>query len=272
MDDWDSVSSDTPLDGATDAWEAVSEPQQPAAPALPFPTRSERIVISSSTGASAFPSTSTPSRHKQIIKDSLALLSTILFFVFIPLFSLDFSIYFLHIPVLLPLLWALSYVIGICIAAVSGRKGLDALFPVLIGCTIGFVIVVILITSLYFYHLIDDVYFLLLLLGAATYAIIQSRRFNFKRLIYFLFCFIEGIILLRFLLRLSGANPMNLVAGSVYALTDFILFPSFGIFPSVSLHPLQAFEVSTLLAMIIYGTIFWAILRWRGMSVLGRKR
>jgi hypothetical protein len=216
-DDWDSVSHDTPPNSATDPWDVVSAPQRPPAPAqrrlppdnlviegdafqsthlsgqimpvmesfresqpdtsaLPFPARSESIAISTSTDTFALPPISPPLRYKQIIRDVLALLSTVLFWVFAPYLWHHFFIYFLG-SLHTPLLCVLSYAIGIFIAAVSGRKGFDVLFPVLSGCITGFVIVILFITWMDFYLLVFDLYiFILPLLGAATYVVIQKIR------------------------------------------------------------------------------------------------
>ena len=77
---------------------------------------------------------------------------------------------------------------------------------------------------------------------------------------------LEVTLAIRFLLKLIGADPTNLFAGILYALTDIILFPFSNIVHSPSVHPLQAFEWSTLIAMIIYALIFWAIRRF--LSIL----
>lgn len=78
---------------------------------------------------------------------------------------------------------------------------------------------------------------------------------------------LEVTLAIRFLLKLIGADPTNLFAGILYALTDIILFPFSNIVHSPSVHPpYQEFEWSTLIAMIIYALIFWAIRRF--LSIL----
>ncbi len=74
---------------------------------------------------------------------------------------------------------------------------------------------------------------------------------------------LEVTLAIRFILMLIGADPNNLFAGFLYALTDIILFPFHSIVPSASIRPpYQAFEWSTLIAMAIYALIFWAIGRF----------
>jgi len=69
---------------------------------------------------------------------------------------------------------------------------------------------------------------------------------------------LEITLVIRFFLKLITADPHNLFAGFLYALTDILLFPFAGIVRS----PISPFEWSTLIAMIVYWLIFWAIRRF----------
>src|SRR5579884_847531 len=80
---------------------------------------------------------------------------------------------------------------------------------------------------------------------------------------------LEVTLAIRFLLKLIGADPMNLFAGFLYALTDIILFPFSTIVRAPSIHPNQAFEWSTLIAMAIYWLVFWAIRRFLHILISG---
>jgi hypothetical protein len=74
---------------------------------------------------------------------------------------------------------------------------------------------------------------------------------------------LEITLAIRFLLKLIGANPSNLFAGFLYALTDIIVFPFNNIVGAPSIHPpYQVFDWPTLIAMGIYALIFWAIRRF----------
>jgi uncharacterized protein YggT (Ycf19 family) len=73
---------------------------------------------------------------------------------------------------------------------------------------------------------------------------------------------LEVMLLLRFLLKLIGADPYNLFAEFLYSLTDILLFPFAGIVRSPSIHTNQAFEFSTLIAALIYYLIFYALRRF----------
>ena len=72
----------------------------------------------------------------------------------------------------------------------------------------------------------------------------------------------ETILALRFVLKMFGANPENLFASFVFALTDILLAPFTGIVPPISIHPNQAFEIATLIAMAVYFMLFYALKRF----------
>ena len=79
---------------------------------------------------------------------------------------------------------------------------------------------------------------------------------------------LEVTLAIRFILKLIGADPGNLFAGFLYALTDIVLFPFSTIVHSPQ-HQNQAFEWSTLIAMIIYWLAFWAIRRFLRILISG---
>ena len=69
---------------------------------------------------------------------------------------------------------------------------------------------------------------------------------------------LEVLLAIRFLLKLIGADPNNLFAGFLYALTTIVLVP----FESIVHTPSDRFEWSTLIAMAIYWLLFWAVRRF----------
>jgi len=76
----------------------------------------------------------------------------------------------------------------------------------------------------------------------------------------------EVTLIIRFFFLLIGAQQSNLFAGFLYALTDVILFPFQGIVNPLRIREGQAFDWSTLIAMLIYWLIFWAVRRF--LSIL----
>ncbi|HCI81251.1 MAG TPA: hypothetical protein DHW02_16350 [Ktedonobacter sp.] len=93
----------------------------------------------------------------------------------------------------------------------------------------------------------------------------RTVRYAIDKLMDFLRWFVtvlEVLLAIRFVFKLIGADPTNLFAGFLYALTDIILSPFSTLVRSPSLHVNQAFEWSTLIAMVIYWLLFWAIIRF----------
>lgn len=74
---------------------------------------------------------------------------------------------------------------------------------------------------------------------------------------------LEATLLIRFLLKMFGADPTNPFANFVFSLTEILLVPFNGIVPSPSMRPPnQAFEISTLIAALIYFLVFYALKRF----------
>lgn len=93
----------------------------------------------------------------------------------------------------------------------------------------------------------------------------RTIRYAIGKLNDFLQWFIgvmEITLLIRFLLKLIGADKFNPFAGFLYALTDIILYPFSSIIPARELGGLPVLEGSTLIAMGIYWLIFWAVRRF----------
>ena len=70
---------------------------------------------------------------------------------------------------------------------------------------------------------------------------------------------LEVVLLLRFVFMLIGADPSNIFASFLYALTSVLLFPFSNIVHNPSLHTNQAFEFTTLIGMAIYALFFWLL-------------
>lgn len=79
-------------------------------------------------------------------------------------------------------------------------------------------------------------------------------------LIGFLFSVIEGAIGLRVLLKLMEANPKNVFASLVYNFTALFLSPFAGLVANPSVGGM-ILEITSIVAMIVYGLIALAIIR-----------
>ncbi len=70
---------------------------------------------------------------------------------------------------------------------------------------------------------------------------------------------LEVTLVIRFVLMLIGADPTNIFAEFIYALTGIILFPFSTIVHNPSFRTNQAFEITTLIGMAIYWLLFWLL-------------
>jgi hypothetical protein len=91
-----------------------------------------------------------------------------------------------------------------------------------------------------------------------------ARRANSARVvqgIYLLFGLIEGLLLIRFLLRALAANADAGFAQAVYAITGVLVGPFNGLFATPQIATGAALEVSTLIALIVYAGVGWVLAR-----------
>jgi hypothetical protein len=89
----------------------------------------------------------------------------------------------------------------------------------------------------------------------------QSRantRYWIASVTYFVFGVLEAILLLRFFFRLLGANKANDFIAFLYSLSHVFVSPFNGIFNDQALGN-SVFEVSTLVAMMVYALLAWGI-------------
>ena len=90
----------------------------------------------------------------------------------------------------------------------------------------------------------------------------EQRIFTFKatQLIWLLFGILEALIALRIGLMLIGANPNSPIVALIYGFTYLFLFPFEGLVGSPAAGNM-VLELSSLVAMLLYGLIAWAVER-----------
>jgi hypothetical protein len=86
-----------------------------------------------------------------------------------------------------------------------------------------------------------------------------NARYWITRVTYFLLAVLEILLALRFFFRLFGANQDNGFITFLYNLSHVFVVAFNGIFNDQTLGRAGVFEVSTLIAMIIYALIAWGI-------------
>jgi hypothetical protein len=79
------------------------------------------------------------------------------------------------------------------------------------------------------------------------------------RIIYFIFGVIIAFIALRFVLLLLGANQGSGFVDFVYGVSGLFVAPFYGIFNNTPAFGASVLDVSSIVAIIIYALISWAL-------------
>src|SRR5947207_737253 len=86
----------------------------------------------------------------------------------------------------------------------------------------------------------------------------KKTIFRAYQIIWYLFGFIEVLLLFRFFLKFLGANAGSAFVSLIYGLSNPLAIPFFGIFAPVSTGPI-IIEWSTIIAMIVYWVVAWGL-------------
>ena len=80
---------------------------------------------------------------------------------------------------------------------------------------------------------------------------------------YLVFGLIEGLLAIRLVLKLLGANPQAGFTNFVYGLTDFFMAPFRNLLPAVDTGSSSGavLETSVVIAIIVYALIAWVLAR-----------
>lgn len=79
------------------------------------------------------------------------------------------------------------------------------------------------------------------------------------RLVYFIFGVIIGLIAIRFVLLLLGANQGNAFVDFIYGVSGIFVAPFYGIFGNTPEFGASIVDISSIVAMIVYALVAWAI-------------
>jgi hypothetical protein len=80
-----------------------------------------------------------------------------------------------------------------------------------------------------------------------------------QRVVWYIVGFIIALLALRLILQLLGANQGNPFVDLIYGLSGIFAAPFFGMFSYTPSYGVSYFEVSTLVAILIYALIGWGI-------------
>ena len=81
---------------------------------------------------------------------------------------------------------------------------------------------------------------------------------QFSRIMWSMLAFLEILLASRILLRLIAANPNSGFTMLIYGITGLFVFPFNGMVATPTFDG-SSLEVTTLIAMIVYGLVFWGI-------------
>jgi hypothetical protein len=87
----------------------------------------------------------------------------------------------------------------------------------------------------------------------------ENLRYWSQSVIYFLLGVLEVILALRFIFRLFGANENNDFILALYNFSHVFVGPFNNIFNDQAIGSKSVFELSTLVAMLIYALIAWGL-------------
>ena len=102
------------------------------------------------------------------------------------------------------------------------------------------------------------------------YAVRRELASTFQKAIYLLFGILEGLLGIRFVLSLLGANPEAGFARFVYGITRPVIAPFVGLFGTPSFGG-SVFEWNALVAIVVYALFAWILVKAVGL-VLGDTR
>lgn len=91
-----------------------------------------------------------------------------------------------------------------------------------------------------------------------------ARGWGAANIVYVLFGLLEVLLGLRLIFKLLGANPNSGFVDAVYAWSEPFVSPFYGIFGAATTEGVETtsvLEPATLIAMVIYAVIAWAIVR-----------
>ena len=96
---------------------------------------------------------------------------------------------------------------------------------------------------------------------AVAYAVYEGRRlaaYRVTQLIYWIFGLIEGLIVVRFVLKALGANPSAGFAQFIYGITAPLVAPFANLFGNPQAQG-SILELNSIVALIVYGLIAYLL-------------
>ena len=92
------------------------------------------------------------------------------------------------------------------------------------------------------------------------YAVRREQAIKIQKGIYLLFGILEGLLGIRFVLGLLGANPAAGFAQFIYGMTGPFIAPFVGLFGQPHFQG-SVFEFNSLVAILVYALIAWVLVK-----------
>ena len=92
------------------------------------------------------------------------------------------------------------------------------------------------------------------------YAVRREQTIKLQKGIYLLFGILEGLLGIRFVLGLLGANPAAGFAQFIYGITKPFIAPFVGLFGQPRFEG-SVFEFNSLVAIVVYALIAWVLVK-----------
>jgi hypothetical protein len=90
------------------------------------------------------------------------------------------------------------------------------------------------------------------------YANKRLAAYRVTQLIYWVFGLIEGLILIRFVLKALGANPSAGFAEFIYGITYPLVLPFVGLFGNPTAQG-SVLELHSIVALVVYALLAWLL-------------
>ena len=88
----------------------------------------------------------------------------------------------------------------------------------------------------------------------------------FQRVVWYITGIIIALLLIRLILLLLAANDTNAFVGFIYTLSGLFAAPFYGIFNYQPTYGQFTFEVSTVVAILVYALVGWGIAKLATLS------
>jgi hypothetical protein len=98
---------------------------------------------------------------------------------------------------------------------------------------------------------------------AVAYDPYEGRRlvaYRLTQVIYWVFALIEGLIAIRLILKLLGANPSAGFAQFIYGITATLVAPFVGLFSNPT-YQNSILELGSIVALIVYALVAWLLVK-----------